>query len=203
MSEQPSPTSWQTTIQRQVENNLPRDFTLLTCHQSRGSESLYFTLLKDGTVFDLRLSYHPNAHPANDLIEFNLRSFEGKRALTSALNKALLVPGAGYRLTYHDFVALALVEKLSQSDGIYLVGQEHLLCATATPLPPLLETTLLAQRAHKWLLTRFRDGQLLLSHTGAALLEAYWDVADTFIDENIWDDNPRIESPAEMIAHFA
>ena len=164
MSQQPSVTSWQTTVQRQVENGLPKGFTLLAAHQSKGSESLYFTVLKEGVVFDLRLSYHPNAG-----------------ALSNRAN--------GHQLSYHDFVALAFVEKVSQASGIYLVAQEHLLCALS--IPPLLEATLLDQWARKWLLVRFRDGQLLLSHTGMALLEAYW------------DDNPRIESPAELIHHFS
>ncbi|MEK1348995.1 hypothetical protein HCZ54_04680 [Limosilactobacillus fermentum] len=182
MSQQPSVTSWQTTVQRQVENGLPKGFTLLAAHQSKGSESLYFTVLKEGVVFDLRLSYHPNAHPVNGLIDFDLRAFPGKKS-------------------YHDFVALAFVEKVSQASGIYLVAQEHLLCALS--IPPLLEATLLDQWARKWLLVRFRDGQLLLSYTGMALLEAYWKIADVFIDEPIWDDNPRIESPAELIHHFS
>lgn len=201
MSQQPSVTSWQTTVQRQVENGLPKGFTLLAAHQSKGSESLYFTVLKEGVVFDLRLSYHPNAHPVNGLIDFDLRAFPGKKSLLKAIAGALSNRANGHQLSYHDFVALAFVEKVSQANGIYLVAQEHLLCALS--IPPLLEATLLDQWARKWLLVRFRDGQLLLSHTGMALLEAYWEIADVFIDEPTWDDNPRIESPAELIHHFS
>ena len=107
MSQQPSVTSWQTTVQRQVEKRLPKGFTLLAAHQSKGSESLYFTVLKEGVVFDLRLSYHPNAHPVNGLIDFDLRAFPGKKSLLKAIAGALSNRANGHQLSYHDFVALA------------------------------------------------------------------------------------------------
>ncbi|MEM5032140.1 hypothetical protein AAEZ42_07015 [Limosilactobacillus fermentum] len=61
MSQQPSVTSWQTTVQRQVENGLPKGFTLLAAHQSKGSESLYFTVLKEGS-FSIYV-YHTTRTP--------------------------------------------------------------------------------------------------------------------------------------------
>ena len=125
MSQQPSVTSWQTTVQRQVENGLPKGFTLLAAHQSKGSESLYFTVLKEGVVFDLRLSYHPNAHPVNGLIDFDLRAFPGKKYMLKAIAGALSNRANGHQLSYHDFVALAFVEKVCKASGIYLVAQEH------------------------------------------------------------------------------
>lgn len=196
------PTSeWQAAVKAILTTALPDDALLVAFHQSRGSESLYASVLIAERLYDFRFAYHPVQQPAASLHVLDLRQFESDRALRRALTVILRQRRTGWPLTYGDFVLLSLVEKLNQEGGLFMIANQPV--AQEVPVTPALAAALADGHAHSWLLTRFKTGQVVLTHTGRAVLDHYWQVAEVNIDEPVWDHNPRIASPQELADYFS
>lgn len=192
--------TWQATIKTLLVTALPADADLVAFHQSRGSESLYASVLIADRLYDFRFAYHPVRQPAPRLHVINLRQFASPRPLTQTLQTILQTRQAGWPLAYGDFVLLSLVEKVSQTAG--LIRHHDHLQATEIAISPALVAALADAQSRGWLLTRFKTGQIVLTTTGRAVLDTYWQVAEARIDEPVWDRNPRIATPLELAAYF-
>lgn len=191
---------WQATVKAVLTAALPPDAVLVAFHQSRGSESLYASVLIAERLYDFRFAYHPLPKPAPGLHLIDLRRFASDRALARALRTIMGQRRAGGPLTYGDFVLLSLVEKLGQTGGLFMVGDHPV--TREVPVIPALVAALADGHARGWLLTRFKTGQVVLTHTGRAVLDQYWPVAEALVDEPVWDHNPRIKRPRELANYF-
>lgn len=200
MNQRVDPQNWEADIRFIVNQSIPNDdFQVISYHHSQHSESIYINLLATGRLFQLRYSWHQKADRNSHLASFNLQSFPHDRQLIDSTRKFLRNSDAGSYLTYFHFAGLSLVEKLAQLGTSPLQFQNGSFLINNRPISTHLYFVLDFLWQHQLLLRKFRSGEILLSQSGQDLLDCYWDVADIHMDEEIWDHNPRIASPEQLI----
>lgn len=200
MSQRVDPQNWEANIRFIVNQAIPNDdFQVISYHHSQHSESIYINLLANGRLFQLRYSWHQKADRNPNLASFNLQSFPNDRRLIAITRQFLRDDEAGSYLSYFHFAGLSLVEKLAQVGSSPLQYQAGTFLINGQPVSSHLLFVLDFLWQHQLLLRRFRTGEILLSQSGLDLLDCYWDVAEMHMDEAIWDHNPRIASPKQLI----
>ena len=162
----------------------PADVWLIHEHHSKQSESAYLALVKQARLYVVRLAFHDQT--AADPWSFNLRRYPGRGALVRAIQARMAQPAQGLAVEYATFVALA--------DHFFYQGQ-----AVAPPVAAQLAPLLAAHLC----LVSYKDQRVLLTSSGRALLDRYFDFADHYHpDEAAWDQNPRTMTPRELIARL-
>lgn len=137
------------------------------------------------------------------LRSFNLRAYPHDRLLIKDTKKFLRNSHGGSELTYFHFAALTLVEKLTQENPNPVRLQNDAFILDGQVAADHLQAELDFLLQHQLLLCRFKTGEIFLSQSGQKLLDFYWDVADSHIDEQVWDENPRIASPRRLLELLA
>lgn len=200
MSTPVDPLNWQAAIHYVVSAALPNeDYQVICFHQSKSSESLYVDVLRENFLYQFRFAFHQHDDPNPHLYSFNLRAFPHDQPLIIAVQKILKRRRAGVALTYHHFVALTLVEKLSQFPDTPLIYHDHRFWDQHQVLiNNLAHETLNFLWQHQLLLIKHATNQIFLSDSGQHLLDYYWDVADQYLEDPAWDHNPRTCTPAEL-----
>lgn len=189
---------WQREVDA-IAGELSRDYDLLNAHHSQISESYYLTFLDQGRLFTVRLTFHDR--DADKARSFNLRRYPTRAKLRRAIEQNLRQRQNGLQLQPRDFWALALAEKASQADQPLMVTPAGIAWQQTQVATSLQET---ARRLADWnlLLVHQPDGALYLTKAGAALLDAYFDVADWHPTNQAWNANPRIMTASELMALF-
>lgn len=192
--------NWQADIHFIIERALPNeDYQVVCFHQSKSSESLYVDILWENYLFQFRFSFHDHEDHNPDLYSFNLRSYPQDQPLIAKIHKIISKRQLGTVLTYHHFVTLSLVEKLGQVPDTALIRQDDLFWDQGQPLVTgPLEKALTFLWSHQLILMKHATQQIFLSDSGEHLLDYYWDVADQYLEDLSWDNNPRTNSPEEL-----
>ena len=192
--------NWQADIHYIIERALPNeDYQMVCFHQSKSSESLYVDILWENYLFQLRFAFHDHDDHNDDLYSFNLRSYPQDQPLISEIRQIISKRHQGTLLTYQHFVTLSLVEKLGQFEESPLVRQDDLFWDQQQPLiDGPLHDNLNFLWHHQLLLIKHATQQLFLSDSGEHLLDYYWDVADQYLEDLSWDNNPRTNTPDEL-----
>lgn len=193
-------TNWLDGIHYIVSQSLPNeDYQIVNFHQSKASESLYVNILWGATLFQTRFSFHDHEDDNPNLLSFNLRSYPQDRQLIVSFRQLLKKHKSGVELNYQTFVALALVEKFGQFEDTPLLRKDGLFWNGSTPVTGNLQSSLEFLWKHQLLITKFATSQIYLSQSGQKLLEHYWDVADQYLEEDQWDENPRTSTPERLL----
>lgn len=204
MSEPVASQNWHDAIRFVIDRSLPDpDFAVVNFHQSRSSESLYVNLLACGRLYQLRYAFHDHDDHNPALQSFNLRAYPHDRLLIRDTKRFLKNNHGGSELTYFHFAALTLVEKLTQENPSPLLNKDDCFFLDGQVAADHLQAELDFLLQHQLLLCRFKTGEVFLSQSGQKLLDFYWDVADSHLDEQVWDENPRIASPARLLELLA
>lgn len=192
--------NWQAAIHYVINSALPNDDYQVVCfHQSKSSESLYVDVLLENFLFQFRFAFHDHDDHNPHLYSFNLRAFPHDQELIHAIRRILRKRRAGVALTYDHFVALSLVEKLGQFTDTPLTRHDDLFWDGDQPLASgSLSDSLEFLWYHQLLLLKHSTNQVFLSDSGEHLLDFYWDVADQYLEDPSWDDNPRTHTPEEL-----
>lgn len=192
--------NWQADIRYIIERALPNDDYQIVCfHQSKSSESLYVDILWENYLFQLRFSFHDHDDHNRDLYSFNLTSYPQDQPLISKIHQIISKRRCGTILTYHHFVTLSLVEKTGQFQDQALIRRDDLFWDQGKPLiNGPLEECLNFLWTHQLILIKHATQQIFLSDSGEHLLGHYWDVADQYLEDLAWDNNPRTNSPEEL-----
>lgn len=192
--------NWQAAIHYVIQAALPNeDYQVVCFHQSKSSESLYVDVLLENYLFQLRFAFHDHDDHNPHLHSFNLRAFPHDQKLITAIAQILRKRRNGVALTYHHFVTLSLVEKLGQFSDTPLTFQNGLFADHNQLLKPsFFRTSLEFLWQHQLLLLKRSTQQVFLSDSGTHLLDYYWDVADQYLEDPSWDDNPRTHTPEEL-----
>ncbi|WP_251545599.1 hypothetical protein [Limosilactobacillus caecicola] len=193
--------NWQSAIHFVINRALPSDDYQVVCfHQSKSSESVYVDVLLENFLFQLRFSFHDHQEKNPDLYSFNLRAFPHDHALIPAVRQILSRRSQGLRLTYDHFAGLSLVEKWGQFEDSPLHRHDDLFWENQQPL--LTKNGATQQLEFLWqhqlLVIKHTTNQVFLSESGEHLLDYYWDVADQYLEDDVWDDNPRTKTPNEL-----
>lgn len=193
--------NWQMAIRYVVSRALPNeDYQIVCFHQSKSSESLYVDILLENFLFQLRFAFHTHQERNPDLYSFNLRHYPQDQVLIHDLRQILRRRTRGTILTYEHFVGLSLVEKRAQFKESSLIRKDGLFWDQKQPIvDPHLTSPLEFLWRHQLLLIKHATNQLFLSDSGEHLLDYYWDVADQYLEEPVWDDNPRTKTPDELM----
>lgn len=194
--------NWQGAIHYVIDQALPSDDYQVVCfHQSKSSESLYVDILFENYLYQFRFAFHNHDDENPNLYSFNLRAYPQDRQLIRAIHLILKRRHNGVALTYPHFVTLPLVEKLGQFHDTPLLRHDELFWEREQVLhQDGLEDTLKFLWQHQLLLIKHATGQLYLSDSGEKLLNYYWDVADQYLEDPSWDNNPRTNTPDELRA---
>lgn len=204
MSEPVASQNWHDAIRFVIDRSLPDpDFAVVNFHQSRSSESMCVNLLAQGRLYQLRYAFHYHDDHNPHLRSFNLRAYPHDRLLIKDTKKFLRNSHGGSELTYFHFAALTLVEKLTQENPNPVRLQNDAFILDGQVAADHLQAELDFLLQHQLLLCRFKTGEIFLSQSGQKLLDFYWDVADSHIDEQVWDENPRIASPRRLLELLA
>lgn len=192
--------NWQSAIHYVISQALPNDDYQVVCfHQSKSSESLYVDILLENFLFQFRFAFHDHHEPNPDLYSFNLRAYPQDQLLIHDLQQILRHRPQGTILTYKHFVTLSLVEKLGQFQSTPLTRQDDLFWDHHQPLiDHQLAITLDFLWRHQLLLIKHATKQIFLSDSGKHLLDYYWNVADQYLEDDAWDNNPRTKTPDEL-----
>ncbi|WP_295731261.1 hypothetical protein [uncultured Limosilactobacillus sp.] len=192
--------NWQAAIQRIINQALPNDEYQIICfHQSKSSESLYVDILFENLLFQFRFAFHDRDENNPDLYSFNLRAYPQDHALIHNLQQILRHRQRGTLLTYQHFVALSLIEKLAQFHDSTIQFHDDQFWEHHVPVTkPSLEMSLEFLWSHQLLVIKHATKQVFLSESGQQLLNFYWDVADQYLEEPMWDRNPRTQTPDEL-----
>lgn len=204
VSESVASQNWHDAIRFVIDRSLPDpDFAVVNFHQSRSSESMYVNLLAQGRLYQLRYAFHDHDDHNPQLRSFNLRPYPHDRLLIQDTKKFLRNSNGGSELTYFHFAALTLVEKLTQENPSPVLLQDDSFILHGHIATDHLQAELDFLLQHQLLLCRFKTGEIFLSQSGQKLLDFYWDVADSHIDEQVWDENPRIATPRRLLELLA
>lgn len=196
--------NWHDAIRFVIDRSLPDpDFTVVNYHQSNSSESIYVNLLAQGRLYQLRYAFHDHDDHNPALCSFNLRAYPHDRRLIKDTRRFLKNRHTGSELTYFHFAALTLVEKLTQAKPSPILLQGDVFLLHHELANDRLQSELDFLLKHQLLLCRFKTGEIFLSQSGKKLLDFYWDVADSHLDEQVWDENPRIATPNRLLELLA
>ncbi|KRM81617.1 hypothetical protein FC35_GL001845 [Limosilactobacillus coleohominis DSM 14060] len=192
--------NWQSAIHYLIDQALPNaDYQVVCFHQSKSSESLYVDVLFENLLYQLRFAFHDRQENNPDLYSFNLRSYPHDAALIQQLRQLLRQRRQGIPLTYQHFAALSLIEKLGQFNDRPLEYRNEQFWNSQHPIAsPTLIITLDFLLTHQLLVIQHSTKRVFLSESGQQLLDFYWDVADQYLEETIWDHNPRTQTPTEL-----
>lgn len=191
--------NWQAAIHHLIARALPNeDYQVVCFHQSKSSESLYVDILFENFLFQFRFAFHDRQENNPDLYSFNLRAYPHDPALILDLQRILRHRQQGTQLTYQHFAALSLVEKLAQFNDSPLQFRGGQFWENTVSVNPSLEINLEFLWVHQLLVIKHATKQIFLSESGQQLLDFYWDVADQYLEEPVWDRNLRTQTPQEL-----